>query len=257
MKTRNMMTAVLSVIVAVSSCIKEDRSECPCRLVLDFSDIDTDVISAAAVSMTSADGFAYSEDVDRSDFDEYMVTVPRTEIEVNIWAGAGHLLNDDMSVVIPYGEDCPRVFLHESVLMTDCELVEEKVILKKNHCVLTVQVEKGGDYPFDLTVKGRVDGYGSDFRPSVGEFSCRTQPDSLGRCVVVLPRQLDSSLMLEVDDGSESVKTFAIGESVVAGGYDWNAGNLDDVTVMLDYSLTEVTLEIEEWNDEKIYDVVI
>ena len=257
MKTRNMMTAVLSVIVAVSSCIKEDRSECPCRLVLDFSDIDTDVISAAAVSMTSADGFAYSEDVDRSDFDEYMVTVPRTEIEVNIWAGAGHLLNDDMSVVIPYGEDCPRVFLHESVLMTDFELVEEKVILKKNHCVLTVQVEKGGDYPFDLTVKGRVDGYGSDFRPSVGEFSCRTQPDSLGRCVVVLPRQLDSSLMLEVDDGSESVKTFAIGESVVAGGYDWNAGNLDDVTVMLDYSLTEVTLEIEEWNDEKIYDVVI
>lgn len=250
------LTSMLSVCL-LAGCIKEDRTACPCRLVLDFSDVDTSVVRSADLLMRSDEGFDYSDRIDVSGFESYMVTVPRSQLSVYAWAGAGHCLGTDMSVTIPYGEECPRVFLHVSQPDADCELVEEKVVLRKNHCVLTVQVEKGEDYPFILTVKGKVNGYGRDFKPSVGDFSCRAFPDTSGLCHVVLPRQLDSSLILEVDDGTESVKTFAIGESVIAGGYDWTAPELDDVTVMLDYSLTEVALEIVEWNSEHIYDVII
>lgn len=247
----------LSCLILMAGCIKEDRSDCPCRLVLDFSDVDTTVVTSADLSVTSDDGFGYAETVDRTLFDNYMLTVPRTFLDVCVWAGAGYFLNDDMSVSIPYGEDCPKVFLHASTADTDCELLEQKVEFKKNHCVLTIEVDEGKDYPFELTVKGHIDGYGRDLRPSVGDFSCKAVPDSAGRCVVVLPRQLDSSLMLEINDGTESVKIFTLGESIVAGGYDWDAPELDDVEVRLDYSLTEVALEIVEWDDEHVYDIII
>ena len=257
MKRFLMILPVLAVIASGVGCIKEDRSECPCRLLLDFSEVDTSSVMSADILVTSDDGFGYSDAVEKKRFADYMIYVPRTQVQLYAWSGAGHCLAHDMSVTIPYGEECPRLFLHVSDVPTGSELVRERIRLRKNHCVLTVQVEAGGDYPFDLMVKGKVDGYGTDLQPTVGDFACRAVPDSLGAGVVVIPRQLDSSLTLEVDDGTGTVKSFAIGESIVDGGYDWDAEDLDDVTVVLDYSLTDVVLEIVDWTEEHIHDVII
>ena len=244
------------VLFLAAACIKEDRTDCPCRLWLDFSDVDASVLSAD-IHLTSDNGFEFYDFVNRDDFEDYVLTVPREPLSLSVWSGTGPFLEHDMSVSIPYGEECPRLFLHKSDISAGGEVVKERIRLCKNHCVLTIQVESDEDYPFNLTVKGKVDGYGSNFKPTVGEFSCRAVPDSSGRCVVVIPRQLDSSLVLDVDEGSGMVKTFTLGETIVAGGYDWNAENLDDVTVKLDYALTEVVLEIVGWDGEHDYEVVI
>lgn len=257
MKRFLVVLPALAVLVMGAGCIKEDRSECPCRLFLDFTDVDTSSIASADILMTSDEGFEFVDVVESGYFADYMIKVPSHQISLQVLAGAGHCLSSDMSVVIPYGEECPKLFRHESVINADSEVVKERIKLRKNHCVLTVQVEAGEDYPFKLTVKGRVDGYGSNLKPTVGDFSCRAVPDDSGQCVVVIPRQLDSSLALEVDDGTGSVKTFAVGESIVAGGYDWEAEDLDDVTVTLDYSLTEIALEIIEWTEESVHEVII
>ncbi|MBR4978845.1 MAG: hypothetical protein IKY95_07870 [Bacteroidales bacterium] len=257
MKRFLVVLPALVVLVMGAGCIKEDRSECPCRLFLDFTDVDTSSIASADILMTSEEGFEFVDVVESGYFADYMIKVPSHQISLQVLAGAGHCLSSDMSVVIPYGEECPKLFRHDSVINADSEVVKERIRLRKNHCVLTVQVEAGEDYPFKLTVKGRVDGYGSNLKPTVGDFSCRAVPDDSGQCVVVIPRQLDSSLALEVDDGTGSVKTFAVGESIVAGGYDWEAEDLDDVTVTLDYSLTEIALEIIEWTEESVHEVII
>ena len=247
----------LAALILWAGCIKEDRSDCPCMLFLDFSDVDTSAVTSANLLMTSDEGFEFSDELVSGQFSDYMVKVPARQVRLYMLTGAGHCLAPDMSVAIPLGEECPELFMHESTVNTYGELVKEKIRLRKNHCVLTVQVEAGKDYPFKLTVKGKVDGYGSDSKPVVGEFSCPAIPDEHGRGVVVIPRQLDSSLALDVDDGTGAVKTFAIGESIIAGGYDWKAENLDDVTVKLDYSLTEIALEIVEWTEESMHEVVI
>ena len=252
-----MILPALAVLMSGVGCIKEDRSECPCRLVLDFSEVDTLSVSSVDVLLESDEGFTMSEVVEKKHFSDYMVPVPNTRMFLSVWAGAEHYLEHDKSVMIPYGEECPRLFLHKSEVEAEGEMVTERIRLRKNHCVLTVQVEDGRDYPFDLMVRGKVDGYGEDMMPTVGDFACKAVPDTLGTCVVVIPRQLDSSLILEVDDGTGHVKNFSIGESIVADGYDWKAEDLDDVTVTLDYALTEVALEIVEWEDESIYDIII
>lgn len=252
-----MMLPALAVLMSGVGCIKEDRSECPCRLVLDFNEVDTLSVSSVDVLLESDEGFTMSQVVEKKHFSDYMVPVPKIRMFLSVWAGADRYLEHDKSVMIPYGEECPRLFLHKSEVEAEGEMVTERIRLRKNHCVLTVQVEDGRDYPFDLMVRGKVDGYGGDMMPTVGDFACKAVPDTLGTCVVVIPRQLDSSLILEVDDGTGHVKNFSIGESIVADGYDWKAEDLDDVTVTLDYALTEVALEIVEWEDESIYDIII
>ena len=90
-----------------------------------------------------------------------------------------------------------------------------------------------------------------------GRFFFAMRPDDKGACSVSVPRQVDNSLRLDVDDGTDVLKTFALGEYVTASGYDWSAESLDDITIGLDYSLSHVTLKIEGWEKELHFDVEI
>ena len=74
---------------------------------------------------------------------------------------------------------------------------------------------------------------------------------------VVLPRQIDSSLMLEVDDGTDILKRFALGEYMTAGGYDWAAADLSDVTVNVNWTVTEAIIRLEGWDWVYEYEIVI
>ena len=248
---------ILFMIVGLSGCVKEDRKDCPCSLVLDFSEVDTVVVSSVDLTVLSDSDFAYTEAVEKERFRNYSIYVPRTQLQLLLWAGAGHCLNADKSVAIPLGEECPRIYMHHSVIAASGEQLSEKVVLRKNHCVITIQFADGYGEMFDLTVTGKVCGYGKDCNPSVGEYACKVVPDSSGRCVVTVPRQLDSSLCLEIEDETESLKVFPIGQYIAESGYDWNSPDLDDISMTLDYSLTDVCLEICDWDNDQRYDIVI
>ena len=248
---------ILSLVLGLSGCVKEDRSACPCRLVLDFTEVDTAVVSSVDMTILSSSGFAFTEVVNNDSFKDYSVTVPRAELQLFLRSGTDYCLNADKSVTIPFGEDCPRIFVHKSVIGATGEQCRDKVMLKKDHCVITIQFSEGYDEEFQMTVTGKVNGYGKDCMPSVGEFSCKAVPDDSGACVVTVPRQLDSSLALEIDDGTEALKVFPIGQYIAESGYDWKAEDLDDITMTLDYSLMDVSLEICDWDNDQRYDIVI
>ena len=73
----------------------------------------------------------------------------------------------------------------------------------------------------------------------------------------VLPRQMDASLMLVIDDGGGSPQAFALGQYIVSSGYDWTAPDLEDITVTLDYALTEIRLIISGWDSVYEYEMEI
>ena len=73
----------------------------------------------------------------------------------------------------------------------------------------------------------------------------------------ILPRQMDASLVLEVNDGSETLKNFALGEYVKACGYDWSEDDLKDISVRIDYARTKVVVEVKDWSEVCEFDIVI
>lgn len=249
---------LVAASVMMSCSVKEDRNHCPCRLCLDFSGVDTVAVPQVRLYLTTEDAFVENASYRTSTvFPEFVVSVPRTDVYVNVYGSDEGLLQPDKGLVIPYGQDCPRLFSFSSKVDARNEVSRVRVGLHKNHCVMTVVIRKNNELDYGLCIKGNICGYRADGSPMEGRFSYIPSADESGGYSAVLPRQVDSSLMLEVDDSTGVIKEFALGEYISAGGYDWNAEDLEDVEVIIDWAQTSVLLTVQGWDWVKEYEIVI
>lgn len=236
--------------------VKEDRIPCPCLLSLDFLCPEEEEL--VDLMVTSAKGFVWKDTVDVARRrNGYSVPVPQTSLHIRAWAGDDGLASE-LGLEIPYGSDCPKVYMHDSDVRIEGEYFHETALLRKNHCVLTLTTEGEEKLSSALTLKGNVSGYDAWGLPLNGDFSFVLADGGLEEGYkAVLPRQTDASLMLEIDDGNGHNLVFAIGQYIVSSGYDWTSPDLEDVSVTLDYALTEVRVVIGEWESVFRYDVEI
>ncbi len=244
-------------MICAGCTVKENRSLCPCMLVLDFSGVDMAVVGCADLIMNSDDGFLFTDELEVEDFSSGLsLPVPRSVIRLGLWSGEGVAATYD-GLEIPKGEDCPPVYFHASVVDARCEMLQEKIFMRKNHCNLTVNLLHEDAGTWRICLFGNVNGYMSDGSPSEGEFSCELERDGDGGFSACLPRQTDNSLAMELDDGSGIVKRFSIGEYIAESGYDWGAPDLEDLVMDIDIAFTGIVLTIRGWDDFFKFDVVI
>lgn len=253
----SLFVSVAFVLIPACS-VKEDRGLCPCVLELEFAGSDTVSMRSVELMVTSGDGYALSDTVDViMSGNRYSAPVPRADLHVRAWAGTGGMASE-YGLLIPLGSACPQVYMHDSDVRAEGETVRESVFLRKNHCVVTLKTEGDVRLPSDVYVKGNVAGYDDKGAPLPGRFEVLLEDGSGdGVYEFVLPRQMDASLMMELEDGQGGYKAFALGHYIVSSGYDWNSPDLDDVTVVMDYALTEVRLTISGWEGVYRYEIEI
>lgn len=260
MKTMKSLIYLFSAAaMLVQGCsVKEDRGQCPCRFELDLSGIDTTKIKSVNVLAVIAEDVVFRDCIRAEDFSRgFVADVPHGDMCVNVWSGEDGEIEAGRLVRIPYGVECPPLYMHSFMADTRGECVRVKVRLFKNHCRLSVRMQGQQSVPYSLTFKGGVDGYDMLGRPSSGDFSCVAYPGEDGASLALIPRQVDSSLLLEVDDGRGPYKVFAVGEYLDAAGYDWSASDLEDVSLVLDYYKTSVKIIVAGWDKEYVYDVIL
>lgn len=253
---------VISMICCLMSClscsVKEDRAICPCRLILDFSGNDTVSVRSAQLLVNASEGFCLADTVICEDFvNEYMVSVPRGEVNVQAWYGGDVFVERDEGLKIPYGEDCPEVYMDFFNVEADGEEARHEVRMAKNHCRTTIYVKTEEEFPYRLLVKGDVDGYEPDGSPSYGSFMYELELSDAMTGQVTLPRQRDESLFLEVWDKGSVLKVFTLGRYISATGYDWSAEDLEDLTLSLDYTHNLIGITIGDWDKEHHFDISI
>lgn len=240
---------VLTVFSVAGCSVKEQRDDCPCRLVLDFSETDTGRMDEMRVVITENDETVYERYSDVEDFlPEHVISVSKNDISLFVCSDDRDCFEADNGIVIPQGQDCPRLHMYCREVNARVETFRDTVQMSRNHCVMTIYMENLSSSEYELCVKGNVNGYGLDGRPRKGNFSFSPARDEDSGYVVSLPRQLDSSLLLEIDDGTEVLKTFALGEYIKAGGYDWTASDLEDFTVHVNWAVTKVSLTVSGWD---------
>ena len=251
----SVVSGFILFIVSAACSVKEERQMCPCRLVLDLSGTDTSVVKVLNMHAMSSDGIVFSDTLRAEDFAElYVRDVPHTRMRISLWGTD----KDGGRLLIPYGQECPSLYMCSFDAETYGETFYRQVHLYKNHCRLTVLLKGREEMPYSVTFRGNIDGYELDGMPSAGDFACVAYPGDEMGAQVIIPRQKDSSLLLDVEDRSSSgLKTFAIGEHMAAAGYDWTAENLEDVTVILDYYVTGMTITFKGWDEEYSYDIIL
>lgn len=259
MKRMPLRILAISVSALSFACcfVKEYREACPCRLVLDLSEVDTAVVRSADLYVSVPGGYVSADVIEKECFGkEYATTVPRTELLLNLSSGGKGMVSEK-GLDIPLGEECPPVYMHSSAIDGDCEIWHEKVRMRKNHCRVYVFL-KGQESPgMSLTVKGEVCGYDAYGIPKPGDFLCCRKPDVSYACVISVPRQTDDSLVLEVDDGTGVCKMFTLGMYISSAGYDWTSPDLKDISVTLDFAISHIALKVHGWEEDHVFDVVI
>ena len=257
---RQFSNLLLAVVLGMTviGCVKEHRDMCPCRLSLDFSRLDTSLIKSARVNVVGPGGYVHDESVGRGQFaEDLQISVPKGGCMLCVYSGEQGMASPDKGLFIPYGEDCPPVHMCAAYLDTECESYRKVVVLRKNYCRLSVLVEDPEHFAFGLAVRGSVSGYGADGAPVKGDFFYDREPFADDEWVMSVPRQTDDSMTLEVNDGTSVLKTFALGEYIRASVYDWNALDLGDITVGIDYTRTKMTIMVQGWDEVYEFDVVI
>lgn len=247
---------LLGVLLCVC-CIKEEREDCPCRLIVDLADVDSADVSCVDVLLASHSDFFY---VGKRTADSYcadeIILVPRDEVFLNVCYGDEDMMGVE-GLRIPEGESCPPVYMYSALIdASGSEFVRHQVRMHKCHCVMKIYVEDEG-FPFEMQIKGDICGYDASGCPMSGDFLC--SPDDVGDSSysVILPRQKDASLLLRINDGTGIVKTFALGEYIKASGYDWTDYDLKDLTVGIDYARTQIVIAVQGWDEVYEFDIVI
>ena len=249
-------TALLFAVFARCS-VKEDRSPCPCMLVLDLSGCGRDTLGLRLI----ASGETVLSDTITGQF-SYKAAVPRGPLEVILTAGTdvgGRIVQaPDGSLEIPYGEGCPHLWISRGSIIAQGEAVYHSPSLHKEFCNITMNVHNLPSAPSVLpTVRlhGNVKGYDPDLRPVEGPFSVDIATAG-GVCQAAVPRQEDGSLMLDiVSEGV--VRSFAVGELILADGYDWGAADLADITVFIDYATPVLSLVVTPYKQGSPVEIIL
>lgn len=242
MRADKWLFPVLPALLLTFSCqlVKEDRELCPCNLT-----IDVDGAPGEVRLLLEGPSFVMDETVPG----DTSVTwrVPRPNVRITAVSGASW----DGGVTIPYGQECPGLYLGVGRVATNAEEASCVPPLHKSYCLVDMQFKcPAGWKPMPVTVSGNVSGYGRDGNPAEGAFRCEAEPGDTGRCSFRIPRQRDASLLLTI--GTEW--TFALGEYLRLSGYDWTEPDLQDVRLDIDISLTDITFRTATWtHTEKLW----
>lgn len=227
-------------LFGASCTVKEDRADCPCLLTVRMEGLPS---YPACYLVTGPDGLRLQglATADTS----VVLAVPRELLSVQISAGA--MPAEDGRIRIPAGQESPPLYLFCGRFRPESDAVLLHVQLSKQFCALTLKVAQppGNGDAFRTRIRGQVAGFSADGHPVTGPFTCEGGADG----VVRLPRQSPADeLWLDIFMPDEHLRSFALGSYIREAGYDWTAPDLQDLTLEINLSVTQITFTTPDWS---------
>lgn len=246
----------MASVLALCACsIKENRRVCPCELtVRSSSELRTDgnvLVSVVQEGTVVKQGMMSREDFEAGTF---VLNIPRKPTEVTVFTGI-----TDMNTVagrrldIRADHQCDEVYSVSASIEPDTDSYECIVNPHKNYARLDLCIIGMMD-DASMRVRGSVQGYDlMSLDPCEGLFSC--DPDkgnSVGTWRLRLPRQIDDSLVLELDPASESMFTIGLGKMIDASGYSFADEDLLDIAVTVDLTKSSALVKVADWDSSEM-----
>jgi hypothetical protein len=240
---RTLRTLLLAAVLLSSCSVKEDRSDCPCRLEVDLSAfaalgggedylVSSDRIPQVIGSRT---GSLWCSDVRKG---TYTVSVVRPGAGTQVGTGR---------VVIPEGSEPDSLYAYAETV--DCFGERAFVTTKtwKQFCSVTLRETE----PTGLAY-GVRSGFGAfsraDLSPLPSLLSFPVRRDADGALRFRLPRQgAGSRLRLTARETDGLPWELPLGEWMDKAGYDWSLPSLEDFSLEIDYAASEVRIRVLDW----------
>ena len=261
---KNLLILFMSVMMVASCSVKEDRRVCPSWLMLDLHpclDVTGDVLVTA---WNDEGNLRYFRDkVHVLDYAEYYdKDVPRGLAHISVYTLLKGNIEDGHRIMIPYGQDFDEFYAYSNYVNCDEEFYVDTVYLHKQFANVYIKIEKSEDenYPYEFFVESNVCGIDLfTLLPIEGKFSYDIPIDRTDTGIFSLPRQYDDSnaLKLNIRHKGVTIESINLAEVVRTMNYSWDAENLEDIYIGVDYAEAEVSISISDWGEGQKEDVIL
>jgi hypothetical protein len=244
----------LSFFFLAGCSVKEDRAGCPCYLKIHFQqDLKGEVTLTVKGKMNP---YYKRATFITSDYPEgYLLTLPKDRYDISCIGGQTHCQLDSSEVVIPSGKNYDKIFawldLDVACLRENCS---DTVILHKQYCQVNINLAHSDTmktYPYMLEAQGSYVGLEINFlNPIPGAFRCTPSEPSAFSRTIILPRQGEGNLTLKFTDKTTG-KTYPLDLHSIfrQKGYNWNATDLKDVEMTIDFASPQMGIVINDWTE--------
>lgn len=253
-RLRSCLLAVL-LCAAVSCTVREDRSGCPCVLVVDLSPALDAALTPPAwwdkglCLSLFRDGRCFRQAAFR-----YEEAGPVWECRVAPGEiGVVGVLGLDAAMAagteVRCSEGCESDELYVSSQVVPCYGEEARTQLELYKQFSRVTVEGLDAFSAPMQVTAVCNGLDLLTRQALeGPFRFPLTCGADGRCRFRLPRQAsDEVRILLLDAQGHLDYAIPLGAYMTEVGYDWNARSLSDVLVRIDYVTASVSVTVDDW----------
>lgn len=256
MRRKTFIFSAVLVLLSLSSCIKENRNDCPCWIEFDFSRLEC----------------RERQDVYTAIWDErnpihtvfrimpssaYVVQLGKGTHEVSCFTGIRNSRVSNGVVTIPKGFQPDSLIAYTQRV----ECVEETSVCVPlpHRQFATVNLTVLDDNMSNTVTMINIlsDIAGLDCRtitPRKGELEFSLVVTETNEYRFRVPRQtLGSSLDMEFVNEDGTSEVLPLGSWIAASGYDWYAADLEEVDVIIDKASSLVTVTIAGWSGGSSY----
>ena len=247
------MRKILCFIALLLPCacsVKEDRSECPCELVVRCGEpLKTEgsvLVSVIQDKMVVKQGMMSREDFDAG---RCSMSVPRKPSTVTVFSGITDMNTiDGKWLDITYEHQCDALYSCSQFAPLSGESYECVVSPHKNFARLFLTIIGMPDGA-EANVTGPVQGYDLlDQTPVHGLFSCSPFIDEIGdEYCMRLPRQVDDALALNIIQAQKPSIRIDIGRIIAQSGYRYDDPDLLDISLVVDPYKSSAMVIVANW----------
>lgn len=238
---------IIGILLLMSCSVREDRSACPCRLELDLAEFAA-CSPRASVAFWEGPNARLEDVVTDSSF---VRSVTKDRFDASVWCNvsAGQLSGSRLTMPQGVMPDSLRAFRTR----LDClgETCTETAVPHRQYARITLKVsmEPGTHYPYVFYAESDYCGIDlRDLSPIRGGlvFPLRqTEEDTF--VFDLLRHGPDTRVRIGIYDEAERASDLPLSEWMQAAGYDWEAPDLADMTIYLDYVHQKVRIIISNW----------
>lgn len=256
----------------LTSCIKEDRSKCPCRISLCMNKIDRDIIKRIDIMVADRSGkIVYYDTLHRESLSsEYRFQLPREDYSLYVWGNITHKTEvgiEKRSLMISDECDADHYYFHSSPIYASGEECSISIEMAKRHSKIKVTLtgaQEENEKELELVVGSGTGGYTADgdiivrkrtFSPK-RERNGKDEDSSPTYLFSAIREKKPSDLVIKVLYRGKEIISYPIGDVLYEMGRDISADEYEDVEVTIDFSYSTIKIEIMDWvTTDEIYEI--
>ena len=261
MSRRHLCIALLLTCLQACS-VKEDRSNCACRLTVDLSSC-AGASEMIRLRVCTQDQVIERDFIPGEDSPYYEIPVSKGSCSLEAFLCPQGLQAGSGGISVAPGDGCPEIYAFASAFDASGETAGQKVTLHKQFANVTLLLE---DSPWDspecrFTVKAPSSGISlPDLGVLEGGFRYEIPYGGPGERSFRLPRQLESQaggIVLELASPDGRTQTVELGRMLLEAGFDWNAEDLGDAVLSIRGGEFNIEITGSDWENQEIHTIEI